>query len=188
MSTLDLLERRASAAKLAEPTPPPALLDRILTAALRAPDHAGLRPYRILVVEGTARAALGELLARSASARDPGMDEAQLASTRKKAERAPMILVVACTPRPHPKVPEIEQVITAGCVAHTILVALQAEGYGAMWRTGPAAYDGELKVGLGLAPTDHVIGFLYVGTPSAEPPSLARPRLDDHVERWSGGR
>lgn len=186
MNALELLEQRRSASKLTEPAPPAALLDRVLTAALRAPDHAALRPWRVLVVEGDARAALGEVLARSAASRDPHMDAAQLESTRKKAQRAPLILIVCCTPRPHPKVPEIEQVISAGCVAHTILVGLQAEGFGAMWRTGAAAYDPELRRALGLAPTDHVVGFLYVGTPAAEPPAQHRPTTNDHVVRWSG--
>ena len=88
-----------------------------------------------------------------------------------------MILVVACTPKTHPKVPEIEQVITAGCLAHTVLLGLQAAGYGAMWRTGPAAYDTALKKGLGLRAEDHIVGFVYVGTPASEPPPAPAPEI-----------
>jgi nitroreductase len=141
--------------------------------------------FRVLVIEGEARHAFGELMAASAKRGNPAIDEAGLEATRKKSQRAPMILVVACTPKAHPKVPEIEQVITAGCLAHTVLLGLQAAGYGAMWRTGPAAYDDALKTDLGLRPGDHIVGFLYVGTPASEPPALPRPSTNDFVSRWS---
>ena len=185
MPGLTLLSRRASSSKLADPAPPAELLDRVLTAALRAPDHGALRAFRVLVIEGAARRSFGELMAASAQRANPAIDEAGLEATRKKAERAPMILVVACTPRAHPKVPEIEQVITAGCLAHTVLLGLQAAGYGAMWRTGPAAYDAALKEGLGLRAEDHIVGFVYVGTPASEPAALPRPSTKDFVIRWS---
>jgi nitroreductase len=86
-----------------------------------------------------------------------------------------------------PIFPEIEQVITAGCLAHTVLLGLQATGFGAMWRTGPAAYDAALKEGLGLRAEDHIVGFVYVGTPANEPPALPRPSTKDFVTRWSPG-
>jgi nitroreductase len=182
---LTLLSSRASATKLADPAPPAELLDRVLAAALRAPDHGALRAFRVLVIEGAARKGFGELMAASAKRGNPALDEAGLEATRKKAERAPMILVVVCPPKAHPKVPEIEQVITAGCLAHTILLGLQAEGFGAMWRTGPAAYDPGVKEGLGLRAEDHIVGFVYVDTPAGEPPALPRPSTKDYVTRWS---
>jgi nitroreductase len=187
IDALTLLSQRASATKLTEPAPPADLLDRILTAALRAPDHGALHAFRVLVIEGDARHAFGDLMAASAQRGNPAIDAAGLDATRKKAVRAPMILVVACTPEAHPKVPEIEQVITAGCLAHTVLVGLQSAGFGAMWRTGPAAYDAAVKEGLGLRAADHIVGFVYVGTPASQPPALPRPSTKDFVTRWSPG-
>ena len=185
LDALSLLAERRSAAKLTDPAPPSDLLDRVLTAALRAPDHGNLRSHRVLVIEGDARRGFGDLMAASAKRANPAIDDAVLEATKKKAERAPMILVFACTPKVHPKVPEIEQVITAGCIAHAVLIGLQAEGFGAMWRTGPAAYDAGVKEGLGLRPEDHLVGFVYVGTPASEPPAMPRPSTADHVSRWS---
>jgi nitroreductase len=184
---LTLLGQRASATKLSDPAPPPAVLDRILTAALRAPDHGALRAFRVLVIEGDARRAFGELLSASALRSNPALDDAGLEATRRKAARAPMILTVVCTPKAHAKVPEIEQIITAGCLAHALLLGLQAAGFGAMWRTGPAAYDAALKEGLGLRAEDHIVGFVYVGTPAGEPPALPRPSTEDFVSRWTPG-
>ena len=185
LDALSLLAERRSAGKLTDPAPPSEVLDRVLTAALRAPDHGNLRAFRVLVIEGDARHALGALMADAAQRENPSIEAAGLESTKKKALRAPMILAIACTPKPSPKVPEIEQVLTAGCVAHAILIGLQAEGFGAMWRTGGPAYDAGVKVGLGLRAEDHIVGFLYVGTVASEPPALPRPSLADHVLRWT---
>ncbi len=187
LDALSLLSERRSVGKLTEPAPPSDVLDRVLTAALRAPDHGNLRAFRVLVIEGEARHALGALMAGSAQRENPSIDAAGLESTKKKALRSPMILAVACTPKPSPKVPEIEQMLTAGCVAHAILIGLQAEGFGAMWRTGGSAYDPTVKEGLGLRAEDHIVGFLYVGTPASEPPAMPRPSTKDHVARWSPG-
>ena len=186
MNAMELLSTRRSVSKLVDPAPDDATLERVLGASLRAPDHGAVRPWRIVIVKGAERAALGELLASSERSRDPAIDEAKLDATRKKALRAPMILVVACTPKAHPKVPEIKQVLSTGCVAHGILLGLQAEGFGAVWKTGPAAYDFEVKTRLGLAGTDHIVGFLYVGTAAVEPPELHRPSSSDHVRVWGG--
>lgn len=185
LDALSLLAERRSVGKLTDPAPPADVLDRVLTAALRAPDHGNLRAFRVIVIEGDARHALGALMAASVQHGNPSIEDAGLEATKKKALRAPMILAVACTPKASPKVPEIEQILTAGCIAHGILIGLQAAGFGAMWRTGGPAYDAGVKEGLGLRAEDHIVGFLYVGTPSSEPPSLPRPSTQDHVVRWT---
>lgn len=181
---LRLLEQRASSTKLVEPAPSGATLDRLLTAALRAPDHGALHPFRVLIIEGDGRHAFGDLLAASAKRADPGIEDAALDAHRRKALRAPMIVVVACTPRVHPKVPEIEQILTAGCVAHALVIGLQAAGFGGVWRTGGPSYDDAVKLELGLSTQDHIVGFVYVGTPSAPPPPVPRPSTRDFVSTW----
>src|SRR5690606_23891942 len=116
MDAMELLSTRASNGKLADPAPDDATLRRILEAALRAPDHAMLRPWRVLLVRGEARARLGDVFAAI-----EGGDEQARERARRKPLRAPLLIVVAATPRPHPKAPEIEQILSAGAVAHGIL-------------------------------------------------------------------
>jgi nitroreductase len=186
MNAMELLSTRASHAKLGEPAPDEATLDRILEAALRAPDHALLRPWKVLVLRGEARERLGDVFAETMAAREPDASEDKLARARRKPLRAPLLLVVAATPKAHPKAPEIEQVLSAGAVAHGILLGLHAEGFGAMWRTGAPAYDPKVKEALGLRAEDHIVAFIYAGTPTAAPPAIERPTVDRHVERWSG--
>lgn len=183
MDAIELLAHRTSNGKLAEPAPDDATLRAILEAALRAPDHAMLRPWRVLVVRGEGRARLGDVLADL-----DGGDEEARERTRRKPLRAPLVLIVVATPKPHPKVPEIEQVLSAGAVAHGILLGLQARGFAGMWRTGGVTYDPRLREALGLRAEDQVVGFLYAGTASAPPPVVERPRVDDHVVSWPDGR
>ncbi|HJL17675.1 MAG TPA: nitroreductase [Sandaracinaceae bacterium LLY-WYZ-13_1] len=186
MDAIELLSTRASHAKLGEPAPDDATLDAILEAALRAPDHALLRPWRVLVVRGEARARLGDVLAETAAAREPDASEDKIERARRKPLRAPLLLVVAATPTEHPKAPEIEQVLSAGAVAHGILLGLHARGFAGMWRTGAPAYDPKVKEALGLRPEDHIVGFLYAGTATQDPPPIERPEPSAHAERWTG--
>jgi nitroreductase len=186
MNAMELLEARRSVGKLTEPAPSPETLERVVAAALRAPDHGALRPWSVLVVPADRRAAFGELLAQVERAVDPTADEAKLEAARRKALRAPLLLVVVCTVKPSPKAPEIEQLLSAGCVAHGLLLGLQAEGFGAIWRTGAPAYDAGMRAGLGLAESDRIVGILYVGTPAGEPPAAPRPAVRDHLRVWSG--
>lgn len=181
MDAIELLATRASCSKLVEPAPDDAQLAEIVEAALRAPDHANLRPWQILSLRGEARAALGELFAALVEG-----DEKKERAARKPL-RAPLILIVAATPSEHPKVPEIEQILSAGAVAHGVLLGLHARGFAGIWRTGAPTYDASVKAALGLRPQDQIVAFIYAGTASVTP-SGARPPLTDHLRAWDGDR
>ncbi len=183
MDAMELLETRASNGKLGEPEPDEATLSRILGASLRAPDHGCVRPWKILLVRGAAREKLGGVFADALTRR--GAEPNKVERARKKPLRAPLIVVVAAVTKPHPKAPESEQVLSAGAVAHTIVLGLQASGFAGMWRTGPLAYDAGVKEALGLSASDHIVGFVYAGTPTQAPPNMCRPSTDGIVEEWS---
>jgi len=186
VDAIEALTTRASPAALAAPAPDAAALDRMLHAAVRAPDHGRLRPWHFIIVDGDARTALGELLAAALRTRDPGAAEAVVAKERAKPMRAPLLVVVAAKLHEHRGVPAIEQVIAAGAAAQNILVAAHAQGFGGFWRTGPAAYDENVKRGLGLRPADAIIAFLYLGTPSAAAPPVGSADVAAHVTHWTG--
>jgi nitroreductase len=186
MDAMKLLLERVSAVKLQEPGPSPEELDTILRTALRAPDHGRLRPWRFIVIEREKREQFGELMAQTLKAREPNASSETLARERQKALRAPLILIVAAAMKPSPKIPEIEQIVSAGAAAAHIMLAVQALGYGAMWRTGAPAYDHGIKQGLGLRPEDTIVGLFYIGTPAVQPTASSRPELGDFVTRWEG--
>jgi nitroreductase len=163
MEALEALVTRASAKTYGDSAPTREHLATVLQAAVRAPDHGRLRPWRFMLIEGDQRRKFGEMLAASAKRRIPGLSEGDLQRERDKALRAPLIIVVACRIVPGTKVPAIEQILAAGAAAQNILLALHALGYVAAWKTGEAAYDTEVKKSLGFAADDHLVGFIYTG-------------------------
>lgn len=186
MDAVKLLLERASAVKLQEPGPTQEELDTMLRGALRAPDHGRLRPWHFIVISGEARARFGMLLAGSLKARVPDATREMLDREQQKALRAPVILVVAARLKPSEKIPEVEQIVSAGAAAEHIMLAAQALGYGAMWRTGEPAYDAHVKEGLRLQASDAIIGIIYIGTPAVTPRESPRLELNDFVTRWQG--
>ncbi|URL59366.1 nitroreductase [Luteibacter flocculans] len=187
MTDLAFLNARRSvpSRQLGEPAPDDATLRRLLEAALRVPDHGKLTPFRIRVLRGEAKRAFGRALAQRAEENDPGLSDAKREKERQRYEHAPLVLVVSAKIDGDSKVPALEQDLTAGCVAYNLLLGAQALGFGAQWLTGWAAYDREVAKLLGMKKSEHVIGFIHIGTPSIEAPERDRPSYDEIVSVWT---
>ncbi len=184
MDALTALQTRTSSPRLTEPGPSPQQLELMLQAALRAADHALLQPWRFILIQGESRIKLGELFAAVMLANNPQAAPAQLENAKSKALRAPAILTVVVCPTDHPKVPSLEQKLSAAAAAQNILLAAFAQGIGAVWRTGEAAYAEVVKRGLELDNDEEIIGFIYLGTPAA--PARTLPEIDTakFVRQW----
>ena len=185
MEAMKLLRTRYSALKLDGPSTSVEAVDATLEAASRAPDHGRLRPWRLILIEGAARLSFGEILAASLARRDPLAGDQALAREREKALRAPLIIVVATRCDRSAKIPVVEQIVSAGCAAHGLMLAAFAQELGAMWRTGEAAYDEMVKGALGIGSDELIIGFIYVGTDAGGVPSRPRPVVEELVHRWT---
>jgi len=186
MDALDLLLTRESALKLDAPGPSQKDLDAIFQAAVRTPDHGRLRPWHFVVIDTDRRAAFGELMAQSAKRRMPDAPEDMLDRERAKAMRAPTIIVAAAKVNKAHKIMPFEQIGSAAAATQTIMLAANALGFGAMWKTGDAAYDPEVKAAFGLTPDDEIIGFLYVGTNVGGSSPIPRPEAEKFVSVWQG--
>ena len=178
--------RSVPAKQLGEPGPDPDTLSRMLTSAVRVPDHGKLVPYRFLRITGDARHSLGAFLAERAVQRDPHVSAAQLDKDRQRFSHAPLIITVIASPRPSPKVPEAEQLMTAGCVCFALLQAAQAFGFGAQWLTAWMAFDPAVHAHLGLAEGEQIAGFIHIGTPKTEVPERERPDPAALLQDWEG--
>lgn len=185
MEALEALLQRVSVARLGDPAPTAAQRELLFRAALRAPDHGQLRPWRFLTVEGEARVALGELFARAQQARDPQAPAALLDKARGMPLRAPLLIVAIASLKAHAKVPESEQLLAAGCAAHGVLLAAHAQGLGAIWRSGELSRDPLVAAGLGLAANERIVGFLYLGTPLGELRTPQPLAPEDFVGAWT---
>jgi nitroreductase len=181
MQAIDALLTRRSARALTDPAPDEAALDLMFASATRAPDHGRLRPWRFVVVRGSARERFGELLADHLRRTHPQVGDESLQRERLKAFRAPLIVVVAAHCDPAVKIPLIEQTLSAGAAAHALMLAAVALGFNAMWKTGGPAYDDAVKVALGLERRDAIVGFLYFGTETAERAPAQRAEWRDLV-------
>ncbi|WP_271105300.1 nitroreductase family protein [Pseudomonas tohonis] len=184
MEALDALLNRVSLSRLVEPAPDAAQREVLFRAALRAPDHGYLRPWRFLTIEGEARNRLGELFAEAVKARDPQAPEAAVNKALGMPLRAPLLVAVIARLTAGHKVPESEQVLSAGCAAHGILLAAHAQGLGAIWRTGELSYDRHVARGLGLADNEQVVGFLYLGSVEGDRRSPPELTPTDFVSAW----
>jgi nitroreductase len=184
MDALDLLLNRVSVPRLFDPAPDAAQRDVLFRAALRAPDHGQLRPWRFLTVEGDARQSLGELFVEALQAKDANTPPATLDKARNNPLRAPLVVVAIARLTEHFKVPQAEQTIAAACAAHGIVLAAHAQGLGAVWRTGELSYDAHVEAGLGLGANERIIGFIYLGSVQGE--RRTPPVLDpaDFVAAW----
>ncbi len=184
MDAYEALTTRVSPVEFGEPAPDEAGLRTILAAALRAPDHGRLRPWRFLSIRGEGRNRLGEIFAAALKRRDPAAGADLLERERKKALRAPLVLVAAAHITPSPKVPAVEQLLSTAAAAQNILIACHALGFGAVWKTGEPAYDAFVKEALGLEAVDDIAGFLYIGTPKTMPKQPAQLDPADFIRAW----
>ncbi|HEV7490758.1 MAG TPA: nitroreductase [Rhodanobacteraceae bacterium] len=185
---LDVLNQRRSvpSRQLGEPGPDPAELQRLLSAAIRVPDHGKLTPWRLLLIRGDARARLGSALAEIHLRKEPDVPPAVIEKDRARFTFAPVIVaVIARIEADHPKIPAQEQLLSAGCVAYNLLLGAQGLGFGAQWLTGWAAYDREAAALLGLNENERVIGFVHIGTAREPAPERNRPELETVQSEWN---
>jgi nitroreductase len=183
---LNFMCKRVSSPRLEAPAPPVDVLEKVFQTALRAPDHMLLRPWRYLIVEGDARARLGELLCEAALKDSPELSEAQCDKYRSMPLRAPMIVVGIAENQTHKKVPVAEQVVSCGVGMGYMLLALQSVGFGGVWRTGPMATNGVVKERLGVQAHEALVGFLYIGTPKGELKPVPELDVSDYFHQWKG--
>jgi nitroreductase len=182
MNALTALQTRTASPRLIEPAPAGDDLEQILKAGLRAPDHGMLRPWRFLIVEGEARQKLGQLFVECLQPPTPEQTE----KLRNSPLRAPMVIVCIATIKEHPKVPAIEQVCSTAAAIQNMCVAIHALDFGAIWKTGEVAYNPAVKVALGLKPSDAIVGYLYVGTPTTRERVVPDLKIADFVQQWQG--
>ncbi|CAN5314102.1 nitroreductase [soil metagenome] len=187
---LSRLESRRSVppALLTEPAPGEAELQRILGIAARVPDHAMLTPWRFIVIEGDARAAVSRQLSEhyfgENTAMEPAKREKFTAIMARVFTYAPLVVVLVSKPDTAATIPVSEQLFSAGAVGMNLLNAVHASGYGASWLTGWAAYSPGAREVFAMSEDERVVGFIHIGTPKEVPPDRKRPDVAALTTRW----
>lgn len=170
-----LMRARASQPRVGDEAPDDRLLARYVRAAANVPDHGGLRPWRLVTIRGGQREALGQAIADASGDRRPST----------KPLRAPLLVAVVASLRPdrYRKAPEWEQLAVAVEVAHGLQLLLAADGWGSMWRSGRIVETDAVRAFHGLAESERLLGWLYVGSLPERPKTAHRPALPDTALR-----
>lgn len=179
-----LTRRSVGQAFLAEPAPTGDDLQTLLTIATRVPDHGKLAPWRLVLFSGDARVAAGEKLAEIAKRKRPELDEAGLEIERRQFLPAPLVIGIISTAKPHVKIPEFEQLLSAGNVAFNLVHGAYALGYAATWVTRWYTFDTEAAAMLGAKEGERFVGFVHIGTPTTTIEDRPRPDLAEIVTEW----
>ena len=184
---LKLLTTRRSfkPVELGGPAPSPTEVDQLLTIASRVPDHGKLTPWRFILFEGEARQKVGEAIAAAFAVKYPDAKPEQIEFERKRLARAPLVIAVVSRAAPHAKIPEWEQVLSAGAAAMNLVLAAHALDYGASWITEWYSYDRNVLDAIGLAPHERIAGFVHIGRPPGVPEDRPRPALSEIATRFS---
>ena len=169
---------------LGAPGPTEEELRALVGAAAHVSDHGRLQPWRLLTIHGEARAALGRALVALREARGEILDEAVRSKDLQRFVHAPLVIAVIAKITPEHKIPEVEQLLSAGALAQNLLIGACALGYGAQWLTGWPAYDVHAQRTLGLEAHEQIVGFIHIGTPQGEIPPRERPRYEQLVSDW----
>jgi len=181
VEALNNILNRVSARNLKDPHPSEDEMQSIYKAALRAPDHAWLRPSSFIEVKGIGISRLSKIFEEYADTVEDLKEE--IKEKYKMAPfRAPMIIILVNTYKEHPKVPEIEQKLSTAAAAQNILLSLNAVGYAGIWRTGKLAFNPFVEKKLGLNKNQSILGYLYIGTADGPNKNIPSLKIDDFVK------
>ncbi|MFT2211918.1 nitroreductase family protein [Rhizobium giardinii] len=177
--------RSIPAFQMGGPGPGTAEIEEMLKLASRVPDHGKLAPWRFIVYRGEERARISGELAKMALAAKPDLSEEMIKVENTRLTRAPVVVAVVSKAAPHFKVPEWEQLMSAGAVCLNLLMAANAHGFASNWLTEWYAFDEKAYPLLGVQPGERIAGFIHIGTPQVPPTERPRPELADIVT-WVG--
>ena len=181
MDVFEAIHSRHSQGKVKQDAVPRAVIEKLLSAAVQAPNHYKVRPWRFVVLTGESRNKLGDVFAASQLERKPDLPPEASDKTRALPLRAPLLIAVGVDKPSEEKVQEIENVAAVAAACQNILLAAQAEGLAVKWRTGEWARDPKIKEYLGFAADQHLIAFLYIGYPEFIAEYEPRPSFEDHT-------
>ena len=184
MEAIENILSRNSISKLGSPHPTSEEMNLIYKAALRAPDHAWLRPSEFIEVTGSGLDRLSNIFEKYAIENIKDINKQKITKYKNAPYRAPMVIVLISNIKKHDRVPEIEQILSTAAAAQNILLALHALNYGAIWRTGAFALNDKIAEYFNLSKNQKILGYLYVGKPMMDPKKIPEVDIEQYINRW----
>ena len=182
---INWIKSRRSIGNLTIPAPKRDQIEAAIACAMTAPDHKKLQPWRFIVTEGQKRHDFGRALLAAAQAKaqreGQELDERTVEKTLKMPLRAPMIITVVTRMQYHEKVPSFEQLLSTGAAVQNLILALKAQGFSTVWRTGPLANEPAVKSYFNVGSEDYVTAFVYVGSTHCQMPGRGEIDTTDFI-------
>lgn len=160
----DFLARRQSASILVEPKPDRSTVEKILQVGGTVPDHGALKPYRFVVVEGEGREKFADAMVNAAEEAKGSVEEKKKAKLKAKAYAAPLQVVIVFSPQDDDKIPEWEQMASASCTGYAMVLAANALGFGAVWKSFGFDPGSQMKNIFQLMKQERILGWVNIGT------------------------
>ncbi len=193
MEVIEAIHSRRSIGRMGAEEPPREIIEKLLDAAVQAPNHHESLPWRFFVLTGDARVSFGEVVAEAVKPSLAELDETRregvLAAERAKPLRAPALIVVGVKHPPSEKLEPSEDLQACAAAIQNLLLAAHSQGLAAQWRTGAGAYDTSVKESFGLSAEDEIAGIVYLGYPDAEYVASMpeRSRCYAEITQWRDG-
>ena len=181
MDVFEAIHNRHSQKKVKPDPVPREMIEKLLDAAVQAPNHYKVRPWRFVVLTGKSRERLGEVMSASLRERQPDFPQEAFDKAQSTPLQAPVVIAVGVEKPSELKVLEIENICAGAAATENLLLAAYAMGLGAKWRTGDWARDAKVKEFLGFESDQHIVGFVYVGYPEFIVEQPPRPSFEDRT-------
>ena len=181
MNTIDALLTRNSSPRLTNPIPSEEQLEIAYKCALRAPDHAWIRPWKFIQISEQGLDKLSDAFVNTAKKLDSNIDPQILEKYKNAPYRAPLVIVLVSDTKEHPKVPVIEQQLSTAAAGQNMLLAFHDMGFAGIWRTGKLAFNKVVQKSLGLDENQEILGYLYIGTEIGTKKKIPSLDIDDFV-------
>ncbi|WP_323011246.1 nitroreductase [Castellaniella sp.] len=182
---LNVLLTRQSVKFVQTPGPDAAQLDLILQAAMRAPDHGAVHPWRFALVSGSDVPALVDIAVQVGLDENKPLPEHKVAGARKWLSQVPLVILLACRPDPAGRIRPEESHLSVSAAVMNMLNAAHAQGFQGFWSTGLGTYLDGMGAALGFDPLDeHFMGYLAIGTPIDPLVPVVRPDYREFVREW----
>ncbi len=185
MDAHDAIARRVSTRAFRPESVPRYAIERLLAAAVRAPNHKLTEPWRFAVLTGEARRRYAEirraLRAKRFAPEDPAGAKAVEKTWREHLE-TPAFVAVMCAVSDDPVRREEDYGATMMAIEN-LMIAAAADGLGTFLRTGGILEHDDLKALVGLPAGYRIVGMVSLGYPAGDDEPKRRTNVAE-LTRW----
>ncbi|MEX1182736.1 MAG: nitroreductase family protein [Gemmatimonadota bacterium] len=157
-------------------------IERLLDAAVLAPNHRMTEPWRFYVLGPEARAAYGAALGdrKGRGVADPAAARLVRQKVAREHAALPAMIVVAMVQAEDPELREEDYAAVMMAVQTLSLAALEL-GLGTHIKTGAIMADPAARAAAGLPAGERVVAVINIGEPAALPASKPRQPAASHT-------